>query len=125
MAKPGLNINAEVLYRKSNTHQIKQITDEIYKTITHMVTEAQQSGASEVYFNLPDTFQAGSLEPADIQLCVYSRLIEMVEGNDLKVGLIRTPEGGSQLHIKWPSILDPTEKARMKKIIMDHLELTP
>lgn len=120
-----MDIRAETLYRKSNTNQIRHITDDIYKSITHRVTEAQHAGFAEIYYDLPDTFQAGSLEPADIQLCVYSKLIELVEANDLKVGIILTEKGGSALHIRWPSMLDPSEKQRMKNILIKHLEKPP
>ena len=116
------DIRAETLYRKSNTEQLKIRVDEIYKSITIKVSEAHHSGFAEVIYDLPDTFQMGNLEPADIQLIVYSRLIEKIKANDLQVTLKRTPSGGSVLRIKWPSVLDPVEKQRMKQIIMDHLE---
>lgn len=117
------DIRAETLYKKSNTQHVKQLVEEIYKSISFRISEAHNAGSAEIYYDLPDTFQAGNMEPADVQLVVYSRLIEMIKANDLRVGLIRTPTGGSQLHVRWPSMLDPVEKARMKKIIMDHLEV--
>ena len=118
----SLDIRAETLYKKSNVRQVKVIIDEIYKTIATRVLEAHHSGSAEIYYELPETFEAGNLEPKDIQLMVYSRLIEKIEENDLKVGPIRRKNGTSVLHIRWPSVLDPTEQARMKKIIVGHLE---
>lgn len=117
----ALDISAETLYRKSNLSVVNTQIDEIYKTIRHKIHEAHQVGAAEIYFDLPDTFQAGNLEPADIQLIVYSRLIEKIENQGLKVWLIKD-DNGSMLHIKWPSVLDPAEKKRMKEIIIKHLK---
>lgn len=118
-----MDIRAEHLYRKSNTQQIQQQVDEIYKSITYKITEAHQAGWAEIKYDLPDTFQIGCLEPADAQLIIYSRLIELVEKNGLQVSLVRTPNGGSVLKVRWPSVLDPVEKQRMKNIIKKHLEI--
>lgn len=117
----GLDIRAETLYKSSNIKKVNDIIDELYKTITHRIHDAKNAGQCEYIYDLPTEFEAGSLELSDLQLIIYSRLIEKIEANNLKVALMR--EGTQNLfRIRWPNALDPAEKARMKKIIMSHLE---
>lgn len=115
------DIRAETLFRKSNTLQVNDTVSEIYKSITHKVREAHESGAASVMYELPDNFEIGCMELADAQLVVYSRLVERVEANGLQVNLIPDDNGSMMMKIAWPSMLDPTEKERMKEIIKKHL----
>jgi len=117
-----MDIRAETLYKKSNMRQIRERVDDIYRSLTLKVHEAHNAGWAEIIFELPDSFDIGGLENADSQLIIYSRLIELVEANGLKVTLVPQGNGGSALRIRWPSVLDPVEKNRMKDILKRHLE---
>lgn len=116
------DITAATLYRKSNNAQINTIIDEHYKTIARNIHAAQLAGRAEVIYDLPDTFEVGALNPADIQIKVYSELIEKIEQNNLKIELIRSKKTNtSKFRIFWPTMMDPVEMKRMKNIILSHI----
>lgn len=117
----ALDIRAETLYKKTNTYKVKLLIDELYKSISHKIIEAHGAGHSELKYDLPDTFNVGNLEPDDAQLVVYSTIIERIESNGLNVGLIRNIDNSSTLKIRWPSVLDQSERKRMANVIVKHL----
>jgi len=114
-------LTAEQLYKKSYIPQINTIVNDIYRTIQFKIVDLHKSGASEIYFDLVDNIQIGNLELKDAQLIIYSKLIEMFEQGGFKVGIIFGDED-TKIHIRWPSILDPSETTRMKNIINNHIE---
>lgn len=117
------DISARALYSRSvNSRAIKDTVSEIYKSISHEISAAHNNGLPELLYKLPDVLDVANLEPADAQLVIYSQLIERIEAKELIVSLRRLPDGVSALRIRWPSILDKTERARMNKIIIDHIE---
>ena len=116
-----MDISAESLYRKSNIGAINHEIDDIYKAIKVKITLAHQMGQAGTSYDLPDNFAIGSMEPADSQLIIYSRLIERIEQQGLKVTLTMDQVKGSSLHISWSSHLDPGEKERMRNIIVKHI----
>lgn len=113
------DITADELYRNSHLHIINQTINDIYRAICAKIREVHQSGSSELFFDLPDTFAIGNIKPDDAQLIIYSRIIERLDKGGLDVKILRE-ENGSSLCIRWPSALDPNEKKRMKKIIIEH-----
>jgi|SRR6185369_4056984 len=118
-----MDISAETLYKKSNINAVNYEVEEIYKSIKSQILHAHNSGLSGTLFSLPGDFAVGNLEPAEVQLIIYSRLIEKVEGEGLTVSIsMNQKTGESALDISWPSQLDPAEKARMKRIILSHIK---
>lgn len=120
----ALDIRPETLYKKSNSYAIKQLITEIYKSVTHSIHEARRKGLSEIYYDLPNNLSIDGFEPSDIQLIVYANIIEKIKEQELKVGLIYHNDSAI-LRIRWPSILDPAEKERYKRILIDALEKNP
>lgn len=119
----GMDISAETLYKKSNINAISYEVEEIFKSIKSQILHAHNSGLSGTSFSLPSDFAVGNLEPAEVQLVIYSRLIEKVEKEGLTVTInMDQGTGESSLDISWPSQLDPAEKARMKRIILAHIK---
>ena len=115
-----MDIRVETLYKKANVRDINRQVEELYRAIAHKVLDMHGAGYAHLVYTLPDTFVAGSYENADLQLIIYSRIIERLKGDGHKVKLIKN-EKGSHLRISWPSILDPSEKDRMRKIIKETL----
>ncbi len=119
------DISAEALYKKSNVSAVNEEVETIFKAIEYSIIKSHQMGLSSLNYDLPNTFTVGNLEPADLQLLIYSKLIEKIEAKGLTVFLIMDKKSEtSTLEIKWPSQLDPAEKSRMKRVILSHLKRT-
>jgi len=118
----NLDISVETLYKKSNVKVVNDQIKELWLSVKHKIYDAHNKGLAETDFSLPDTFICNSLEPADVQLIIYSSIIEQLQQAGHRVVLTKTVQSSgssdSILHISWPSVLDAKEKDRMKKIIL-------
>jgi hypothetical protein len=112
------NFQAKELYKKSQQGKITSIIEETIKTIDDKIIDMNKAGECEVIYPLPEYFDISSLPRNDIQLVIYSRLIEHFSGRGFNVKL--TSQSPS-LIVRWTNILDDEEKARMKDIIKRHL----
>ncbi len=118
-----MDISAESLHKKSNVPAINDEVSEIFKSVRSHILRAHQMGLSSTTFDLPNTFTVGNLEPLDIQLLIYSKIIERIEAEGLTVSIEMDKKSEtSSLEISWPSQLDPAEKARMKRVILSHIK---
>lgn len=113
-------ITADFLIRQTAMGKLRRETDEIYKTLERMLVDENNSGHSEIIFELPDVFETNSLEKKDLQLIVYSDIIERLESAGFNVEIVIRPSGDSVLHIRWPSSLSKLERDRRNEIIQRH-----
>ena len=120
------DINLESLYKKSYNKDISYLVNELYRSVKDKIYEANRSGAAEIFFPLPDNLQAGQLEPDEVQLLVYTDLIEKIEESRLKVSIIisdgKNGKKDTILHVKWPAMLDKREKDRRVRLLAKHIE---
>ena len=119
------NITADYLIRKTSIGKLRRETDEIYKSLIQTIIDANNAGQAEIYYELPDTFETNTLEKMDLQLVVYSDIVERLEKARFTVTLHIKPTGDTILHVKWPSILDKYERIRRSEIIAKHLSTKP
>ena len=118
-----MDIRASTLFKKSNYEQINSLVNDHFKTIQDRVLVTHSAGGSCIFYDLPENLEAASLEPSQVQLILYSRLIKMLADppNNLDVKLIKHLNNSSTLKVAWPSALDPREIEKMKEIIKEHL----
>jgi|SRR5581483_1696963 len=116
------DISIHNLYKRQNLPAIHREINEIFETIAMRIHEEHTAGRSELKYDLPDTFAIDNYELADLQLIIYSALIKKIEDKGLTVKYGSNKDRTSYLRIRWPSILDPSEKEKMKNIIFAHLD---
>jgi hypothetical protein len=115
-----MDFSADSLRRKSSLILVRQEVTEIYKAIKGRILAAHNDGKCSIVFDLPDVFHIESMELKDIQLVVYSDIIEKLENDNFDVKIDIQP-GGSQLLVSWPSTLDEDDRKRRTGIITRHL----
>lgn len=115
------DISIQALYKRSYVKAIEITSNEIYKSIADKIKEAAKNGMCEIYYNLPDNFNVGNLEPQDSQLLIYTDIIERLEKHGLLVSII-VRSGEKILHVKWPTKLDNAERERRKNYLKKHVE---
>lgn len=113
-------ITADYLIRQTAMGKLRRETDEIYRTLERMLLDENNSGHDHLVFELPDTFETDTLEKKDLQLIVYSDIIERLENANFNVEIAIKPTGDSVLHIRWPSSLSKLERDRRNAIIQRH-----
>lgn len=118
-----MNFSASVLRKKSNISYVKQEVDNIYRAVKGRMLDAHNAGQCKVEFDLPDTFYLENLERKDMQLVVYSDLIERLESEDYTVEIDIKPSN-CRLYVSWPSELDEEERARRNRVLVRHLKRT-
>lgn len=121
MARSTVDLTADDLLTLGPNRRLEKETDEIYKSIKHQIYSAHSMGNSEVVSELPDTFDIGSMQVKDIQLVVYSELIEKLENDGFTVFIDwDNSEHNTVLYVKWASSLSRPERARRAEIIAKH-----
>jgi hypothetical protein len=110
--------HASELYKSSQQGKLQSHIEEIGKAIDDKIIDANKSGECEVVYPLPEYFDIQSLSRQDIQLVIYSRLIENFEKRGFDVSLTTNKP---HLRVKWTNMLDDDEKERMKHIIKRHI----
>lgn len=122
MAAPGnLNFSADSLRKNSSRCMIKKEVLEIYKAIKFHILAEHAKGKSATIYDLPSTFAVEAMELKDIQIVVYSELIEMLIGDAFEVKIVLEPTA-SRLKIAWPSSLEDDERRQRNALITRHLE---
>lgn len=116
-----LDFSADTLRKKTSLQLIRQEVTALYKAVKGRILDAHNEGKCEIQFDLPDTFMVESLELKDIQLVVYSDLIERLENDDFQVEIDIQPSN-SRLYVSWPSTLDTDDRRRRTSIITRHLK---
>jgi len=110
-------ITADYLIRNTEIGKLNREIDEIYHSIEQQLIDASNSGHGELYFELPETFETGTMEKKDLQLIVYTDIIErLLRANYVVEGTIY-PSGDTTLHITWPHALTEAERRRRIEIL--------
>lgn len=124
-----LNFSANDLIKSGPTNKLQKNTSEIYRAIKSKIIEAHNAGLAEICTELPDTFDVGSMKIKDIQLVIYSDLIELLENDGFSVAIewynnnnSSKQSDNSILYIKWSSALSSEEKKRRAAIIATHFK---
>lgn len=115
------DISIENLYKRSYVKAVEITSNEIYKSVADKIKEAAKNGMCEIFYNLPDNFNVGNLEPQDAQLLIYTDIIEKLEVHGLSVTII-VKGREKTLHVRWPTKLDNAERERRTKFLKKHVE---
>ena len=114
-------ITANYLIRNTAMGKLRRETDDIYKSIESKLLEASYNGHSDLDYDLPDTFETNTLELKDLQLVVYSDIIDRLDHSGFSVELTMRPNG-CLLHISWPAGLSKPERRRRTDLIKSHIK---
>jgi hypothetical protein len=114
-------ITAGDLVKRSIIGPLKKEIDEIYADIQRTIMDSHARGESSIVYELPDTFETNSLEKKDIQLVIYSEVLEKLDESDFNVRAEIKLTGETFLYISWPCVLNEEERSRRARIISRHL----
>ncbi len=116
-----MNFSANALRKKSNITYVKQEVENIYRAIKGRILDAHNAGKCSIDFDLPDTFYLENLERKDMQLVVYTDILEKLESEDFEVKIDIKP-ANCRLFVAWPSELDEDERTRRHRMLVRHLK---
>jgi len=108
---------ADELYKKTTDTQITDLIKSNEKTIDDLIINNNENGLNKVEYQLPDTFTISLMDKKDIQLVLYTRLIEIYEARKFTVSIT----DNSKLIIKWKNSINPEERKKLMRIFNSHL----
>jgi len=114
-----MSFTADVLRRQYNTNAVKHESMEIYRSIKSRIRDVGKT-KNCIEYDLPVMFHADGFELKDVQLIVYSDIIEELEKEHFAVNIEIGPSY-SKLYIRWSAGLDDAERERRKKILQEHM----
>jgi len=112
--------NADELYKKTTDSQLTDLIKSNEKTIDDLIINNNENGLNRAEYQLPDTFTISLMEKKDIQLVLYTRLIEIYEARGFTV-LISVANDITKIIIKWKNSINPDEKRKLLRIFNSHL----
>lgn len=114
------NFTASLLAKRKNLSDLNTEVEEIYQAIKTRIQECESINQSELLFDLPVHFSIANLELNDLQLVIYTRLIEIIKNKGFDVFFVKKDKNCSLL-IKWTSALGEAEKEKMKELLIAHI----
>jgi len=115
-----MSFSAITLQKKTKNRAINDEVNTIYNAIKTKIRDANYEGKCSIEVDLPDTFCIETLELKDLQLVIYTDIIQRLEDDYFDVSIDLHPHD-TRLFIKWTSAVDKTEMERRRQIIASHL----
>jgi len=119
---------------RNNDSEIKGYVKMTYGAILEKIEKCQEAGQSDLVFELPEFFavRTQAQPQSELQLIVYTDLIEMLELQQIKVTLLGADVTAGQVrvskpafHLSWSVGLSPRERERRATILLGHIGCGP
>ncbi len=115
-------LTARMLFQKSNREIVKNIVNDLMRTIDTLIATTHQSGFNYIEYELPLNFSINNVSKSDAQTLIYSELLTIYKTPEPKgkgfdnVAISITPTK-TTLYINWINGMDNDERVQRKKII--------
>lgn len=114
-------VTAKNLFQNSSRSVIKNIVDEQVRIIDAKILSAHSAGFNHVAHELPVSFSINNMTKSDIQMLVYSELIEIYKEKGFDVNI----EYNYYIHIYWSNGITDDERKYRMDIIKQHSMKAP